>query len=270
MKTKINNLIETLKTSGKVDDLSLYFRRLNNGEWVNINETAKFSPASLMKVPIMIAYFKLSESDPSILDKKLTYDKGDDANLPEYTKPSKSIQKGQSYTVNELIEYMVVYSDNNALNLLVQNADPNSLQEVYTDLGIKIPNPTLEGADCFTVKDYALFIRILFNATYLNKDLSEKALEIMSRSDFKGGIVAGVPSDVPVAHKFGERIFLDPTGILFKSYELHDCGIVYYSQSPYLLCIMTKGSKGKNYSDLEDSIKQISQLVYSEVKNNYQ
>ena len=44
--------------------------------------------------------------------------------------------------------------------------------------------------------------------------------------------------------------------------QLHDCGIVYYSNHPYLLCVMTKD---KTIENLADAIKDISHLVYEEI-----
>ncbi len=41
--------------------------------------------------------------------------------------------------------------------------------------------------------------------------------------------------------------------------EAHDCGIVYYPDSPYLLCVMTRG---KDTGQLESIIGKISQITY--------
>jgi len=116
-----------------------------------------------------------------------------------------------------------------------------------------------------TPKEYSLFFRILRNGTYLTDELSEKALQILSQSDYNEGLEAGVPQGTAVSHKFGEHLLLGANGQ--QTEEFHDCGIIYSSQTPYLLCIMTKG---KNYSDLEETIKKLSSLSYEEVYNNFQ
>lgn len=267
LKDKLNDLLGELERSGKIDEASVYFRRLNGGNLVSINGTARFSPASMLKVVVLMAYFKESETDATVLSRTLTYAGAKDANRAQYWKPSAAIKAGQSYSVNELIEHMIVYSDNNAADLLVENIDPKILNGVYTDLGMRVPDPA-KGLDDFTAKEYASFARVLYDATYLNRELSDKALEIMTRTEFKNGIVAGTPQDVTVAHKFGERITVDPSGRIL-SYELHDCGIVYYPENPYLLCIMTKGTQEKAYAGLEDTIKQIAQATYTEAAHGY-
>jgi len=99
---------------------------------------------------------------------------------------------------------------------------------------------------------------MLYNASYLNKELSEKALQYLSEVDFKQGLVSGVPQGIVVAHKFGEKVF----GSSAEIKQLHDCGIVYYPRHPYLLCVMTRGA---SFEYLDDTIRQISSLVYQEV-----
>ncbi len=51
--------------------IGIYVRNLNNGPWFGINEDEKYSPASLMKVPILITFLKWIESDPNILTRKI-------------------------------------------------------------------------------------------------------------------------------------------------------------------------------------------------------
>jgi len=91
--------------------------------------------------------------------------------------------------------------------------------------------------------------------------MSEKALEYLSQSDYKNGLVAGVSSNIIVAHKFGERGYKQG-----KINQLHDCGIIYYPNEPYLLCIMTDG---RSFEDRELIIRNISQLVYDEFDKNF-
>lgn len=62
------------------------------------------------------------------------------------------------------------------------------------------------------------------------------ALRLLSRVAFRDGLVAGVPSAIPVSHKFGERGFLNEN-------QFHDCGIVYYPLTPYFICVMVSGKK---------------------------
>ncbi|MDP3837065.1 MAG: hypothetical protein Q8Q67_03110 [bacterium] len=67
---KIKESINRNIKDGKITYASVYFRDLNNGPWVGINEDEEFTPASLLKVPLMISYLKIAEAFPSVLDEK--------------------------------------------------------------------------------------------------------------------------------------------------------------------------------------------------------
>lgn len=66
--------------------IGIYVRNLNNGPWFGINENEKYSPASMMKVPILITFLKWIEQDSSVLDKKIFISK-DSTSLNQYFKP---------------------------------------------------------------------------------------------------------------------------------------------------------------------------------------
>lgn len=79
-------------------------------------------------------------------------------------------------------------------------------------------------------------------------------LSLLSQSAFPQGLEAGVPQDLPVAHKFGE--YDDGKG----GKQLNDCGIIYKPHKPYLLCVMTEG---KDLDALAKVISTISNKVYT-------
>jgi len=262
LKSKAQELLEKHKSSGDATQTSLYFRDLNGGRWFGVGENDIYAPASMLKVPTMIAFYKLAETNPKILSAVVTYKGGADENKDESIKPLKAIEPGKSYTIEELIHYMIAYSDNNARLLLHENIDPKYLLEVFTDLGIDIPANS-DQADFMSPKKYSYFYRILYNGTYLSRTMSEKALSLLSTPDFPQGLEAGVPTDTVVAQKFGERQLADPKSNEIYEKELHDCGIIYYPKSPYLLCVMTKGP---DLSRLSSVIADISRLIYAEIQ----
>ncbi len=258
---KLNTFVEDLKKRGDAQDISVMFRDLNNGPTFGINEQKDFIPASLLKVPVMMAYFSWSEEDPSVLDKKILFKeeyKLGDQGL-QLIASRQPLEIGKEYKVIDLIEQSIVYSDNQAVTLLVQNIDQERIDNVFELLGVDLDVIRSERGR-LTVKEYASFFRILFNASYLSRINSNRALEMLSRSEFRDGLVAGVPDNVLVSHKFGE------SGTLQGEHQLHDCGIVYYPKHPYLICIMSSGEKTVG---LERVIEDISQFVFEEIARQY-
>ncbi len=255
LEEKLKNLINRKIKDQEITYASIYFRDLNNGPWIGINEQENFTPASLLKVPLMIAYLKIAETAPQTLQEEILIDNGEGKGLSQNIIPLKTVESGKKYKVADLLNYMIVYSDNRAANALLQHIDPDTLDKIYADLGMKAPG---DGQDenFMSVRDYSSFFRILYNASYLNRDLSEKALQILTNSQFTQGLTAGVPDNIVVAHKFGERV-------LVEGKQLHDCGIIYKKNNPYLLCIMTRGN---DFAKMSTAIKDFSGLVYTEFK----
>jgi beta-lactamase class A len=255
----VEDLIASRIREGMVSHVSVYFRDLNNGPWFGVNETAEYSPASLLKVVIMIASLKQEERAPGFLKERLLYPKdADDQNRYESIRPTAPMVPGSSYRVEELVDRMIQQSDNNALQMLTGRLNPVLVGETYADLGIPTPETTGKLEDFVSVRAYASTFRVLFNASYLSRDHSEQALAIMSGTVFRQGLVAGVPPGTVVAHKFGERAL----GKRQEVKQLHDCGIIYHPVRPYLLCVMTRGS---SFGNLTDAIRDVSRTVYEEV-----
>ncbi len=258
-KTDLNSYILENKNRGNIDSVSMYFRDLQYGPTFGIDEYARFSPASLLKLPLMIAYLELYETDKDILDVKIFFE-GYKSDLNQSIPPKESAKEGIHYSISELINYIMKYSDNNAYYALLaylEKISPNLqiLRDTFFDLGITNPQSTLE--ETITVKSYASIFTQLFNASYFsNKETSELALNYLVDTDFKEGLVAGVPESIQIAHKFGER-FDEKSGLK----QLHDCGIVYYPNNPYLICIMTRG---KDMEKLKKVISEISAMTYKE------
>lgn len=257
-KNKIASYISEEIQKKTISHASVYYRDLNNGPWFGIEENENFSPASLLKLPVMIAYLKQAEVDRTLLQKKLTYKKIP-APIEQSFTPENPLIDGKEYSIEELVNHMIVYSDNNALFLLEKNTDENKINAITRDLGIETATDSTP-EDYMSVKSYASLFRVLYNASYLGKEMSEKALTILGNVAFTKGIVAGLPSAITVAHKFGEREL--ENGVK----QLHDCGIVYYPKHPYLLCVMTRGT---NYENLSLVISNVSRKIYQDIANRY-
>ncbi|WP_333601427.1 serine hydrolase [Flavobacterium sp.] len=252
-KLKVADIIEKYKQVNGVTAASVYLRA--NGEWTVFNENEKYQPGSLFKVPVLITILKMDEEHPGFLNKVIPYtNKVETGKNISYV--SKSIQLGQSYTVKELLTYMIKYSDNAATILLESNMDNKLMQKLFSDIGVEVPN-VYANQYLFTVKDYSLFMRTIFNAGYLTIPNSEFAAELLSECDFKDGIMKGIPANTKIAHKFGE------SGNQNEK-QLHESAVVYLDNGGYLLTVMTKGTDLKKLSDL---IGEISKVVYTDVKN---
>ena len=256
IKQNLTNIIDNYKKIGVINSASVYIKEFNGNGWTGINTEEKFMPGSLMKVPELIAYLKMNEIKPGTLDKVILFDKM--APVDRKTNfNSKSIQLGQKYTVRELLKYMISYSDNNATALLNNNIDLEIFKKVFTDLNLPAPDWSAKTYP-ITAREFSVFMRALYNGTYLNDENSEIATKLLSQCDFKEGMIAGLPANTKVAHKFGE------SGTE-QEQQLCESAIIYLNDNPYAITIMTKG---KDYKQLPQIIKEISNAAYQFMQQN--
>lgn len=253
IQTDISHYIDGVKSSQKADDISVYFRRLDNGAWFAINPNSTFNPASMIKIVYLITYMKMAEKNPLVLNKTIFFDhhfsEGNKQNIVDF-----QLQAGNYYPVRDLLKYMIKHSDNDATILLSQNMDVGIYNKIFKDLNVPIPNPSTEYF--ISVSDFSKFFRILYSASYTTTELSEFAIELLTESTFNQGLRIGIGNNIKMAHKFGERI------IGVKS-QLHEFGIIYYNNTPYLLGVMTSGN---SLTQLSEIIGEISRIALTDYK----
>ena len=256
IKQNITNIIDNYKKIGVINSASIYIKEYNGNGWTGINTEEKFMPGSLMKVPQLITFLKMEEANPGLLNKELLFNQMYYVDKhPKYL--TKSIQLGKKYTIRELLNYMIIHSDNNATSLLFANMDVNIFKKVFTDFGLVEPN--LQSSNYpITSREFSYFMRALYNASYLNNKNSEFATELLGKCNFKNGIVSGIPSSTKIAHKFGE------SGDT-REQQLSESAIIYLNNNPYVITIMTKG---KDYKQLPLIIKEISNATYQFMEQN--
>ena len=258
----LQSAVKQEEASGAVTRMSVYFRDMNYGRWTGVNADDLYIPASLNKVPLYIAYQRQAQTSPAVLTQTYTIPAGVDANSVETFKSQDDLLPGV-YTVQQLLDAMIMHSDNNAANVLNAHVSPAAIADVYSTLSLPAGD---DNAEDMSPRGYMVLFRILYNATYIGRTRAQATLKLLSETDFNGGIVAGVGSTT-VSHKFGERSVYVQDGATgqqtLTKRELHDCGIVYYPGSPYGLCIMTEGA---DFNQMKGAIADVSALVYKDVQ----
>lgn len=255
LKLTLSNYIEHEQLAGNVINASVYVRRLVDDGWMNINPHDVFHPASLLKVPQMIAYLKKAETEPGLLDREYLFEKSYD-DMPKQYYSAKTLQPGHKYSVRDLFRFMIVYSDNNANIELVNRMDMEVFNNTFKALHLTPPDLTNYSYQIGT-RDYSRFLELLYNASYLSIEASEYATELLANAAFKDGIVKKLPKNTGVAHKMGEW----GDG---ETVELHDCGIVYVAGNPYIITVMTRG---KDMEHLSELIGNISLMTYEAMQS---
>ncbi len=90
-------------------------------------------------------------------------------------------------------------------------------------------------------------LQALYDGTWLNRPGSELLLSWLAQATWRKGLVAKLPPDAEVAHKYGIRYLFDPDHPEMvpagaPSLHLGDCGILYHPKRPMMVCVMTEAT----------------------------
>lgn len=252
VKNKLDEMIRAGVERGEISTASVFLKKMDDTRNIKLNSSETYNPGSMMKLPVMVAYFKEAMDNKQLLDKTILYP-GRNTNIPVEEGNISSMIPGNYYTVRNLIEHMIIDSDNDAMGLLVSCISEEKMLKMFNELNVPVPSSNA-GNFQITPEVYSRFLRVLYNATYLDRNYSQLALSILTKSNYTKGLTHSIDKNVKVAHKYG----ISMTG---SSKTLSEAGI-FYTSDPYLFVIMTKGN---DYKKLADFISECSAAVYTNI-----
>ncbi len=253
LRKKIRQISQDFEKTGR--ETSIYIEYLNTGANISINPEKYIFPASLIKVPISMAVMKKVQDGEWKLTNELVLLEGDKDNLSGDQDTLLGQEPvGTRFTIEELLERLIIDSDNTANAILLRNIGEKNLLEVIEALGLdKLIN--VDGS--ISSKEYSRVIRSLYSASYLNRENSNYLLSLLDQSKFDDFISKNF-QNIPFPHKYGEHIDL-------RIYA--DSGIMYVPNRPVSITILVKGDSSIPLEkDLEVSVsflRKISDEIYS-------
>ena len=255
IKKDIEKYISKSKKSWNIHEVSYYVRLLENGSTFWYNENLKFFPASLVKLPFAISLMRYTSFDELQKIIQITKVPEDTFSWDEYPD---LIKYWENYSLYTLLAEMLINSDNTASLNLFEYMSQNKKNQTYKDFWLWIVDFTSNNSLDMSAKNLSSFFRILYNSSYLEREKSEELLGLLSKSTFLSWIQAPIPKEITVANKFWAN------GIDWSDTYIHDCWII-YTNSPYVLCVMTYGN---NKNEQLKIIRDISKMVYDDLKKD--
>lgn len=214
---------------------SIYVKPLGEDSKAIILNSHQMASASLIKIPIMIEAFHqknqghLDFNEPVITKHAYSVEGGSIYNLPD----------GTLLTMGQLLNLMIVQSDNSATNTLIDKLTMKHINAMIRSLGCKETilqrkmmdfEAVKQGRQNYTsITDMANLLEKLYLSQCLDPENDRTMLNIMLKQEDNTVIPAQLPHDLKIAHKTGEL-----TGMYY------DCGIVYGHSQDYILCIMAE------------------------------
>ncbi len=231
------------------ESISIYYENINSGSNISVNKDLRLFPASLSKLVQAILIVNKVEKGQMAFDQRLKA-------LPEdLSSGSGELYKTigeSSLTVEELLQELIVNSDNTAQNIFRHYLDFSDYQDFQNNTGLQ---DLYNEKGFISSKEYTRILRVLYTSNFLKPENSQKILKYMSQSSFKDYLSQGIPDGVVFAHKYGEN----------KDYNIFaDSGIVYVPGKPYMISVIIKGKDSSPETRVwaASLMKEISQRAY--------
>ncbi|CDZ75736.1 beta-lactamase [Peptoniphilus sp. ING2-D1G] len=254
LKLKIENIIR--RTKGKV---CLCFYDLKENKGFGINELQKMRSASTIKLLIMAELMRRVKNKEFSLSDKIAVTKdnftGGDGILKE-------LEYHHEFSLKELVTLMIIVSDNEATNILIDLLGMENINKLGKNLKLKEADlqrkmmdseALAKGYDNYIcAEDLKTILQKIYEGKLINKKSSEIMLDILKRQTQGERLQRYIAEELTIAHKSGDLDNLE-----------HECAIIFLEDMDYIIVVMTDDMN----SNLEgrEIIGKISKTIYDEL-----
>jgi len=184
---------------------------LDGGDAFDVAGDLVFPQASSIKIPILLELFRRAEADPGLLRKRV--EMNDDVRTAGSGVLQLLSDGGSTLALEDYAVYMIVYSDNTATNVLIDELGMDAINALSASLGatstklqrkmIREEDSARGNENLSTPRDAALIMeRIATCDLPMGEAACARVREILEI--YKGGPVrAPVPRSIPIAFKPG-------------------------------------------------------------------
>lgn len=231
----------------------IYFVDLDNGNYLSLNGEKTFATASIIKLPILIAFFQDVEAGKIKLDETLVMGRDVIVGGSGYMQ---DLPPGSKFSARQTVNNMITTSDNTATNMIIKRMGGiDVLNQRFRSWGLQrtvMRNwlPDLKGTNTTTAKELVQLMALLEQGKLLQGTKPE-AMDILRRVKNRKLLPVGLGSGATIAHKTGDIGFL-----------LGDAGIVQMPTGKrYLVAVLVESA----YDDpaARDYIQDVSRIVYN-------
>jgi len=235
--------------SQQVGTYGYHVIELDDGRSFGARDDTYYTAASTVKVAIFAYLHNQIESGKISPDTVWAYTGTD------YETGTGSLQNdavGTRYKVSFLAERMIVVSDNVATNILMRNLGRTNIQNYLNKNALTEVNVVDNDV---TPRGMAKLLRLIHQGKLISSTNKDLLFEYMKDSITPTRLVAGVPTNVEVAHKIGSW-----------SEAMSDIGVVFGPERDYAIAVFSEGVAWGEETDAV--IAKISKMVY-EFENSF-
>ncbi len=253
LKDRLGSIRKTYPSLGT----GLLFVDLETGEYVDFNGDKVYPAASIIKLPILIAF--LQDVDAGKISLNETWTMTDDV-IVGGSGEFQDLPVNTRLKAQNVINQMITISDNTATNMVIKRMGGlNYVNQRFAQLGLSNTRlrqwlPDLGGTNTTTLKELAQTLAMLDRQSILSPTSQANAFDILRRVKNRKLLAAGLGKGATIAHKTG-----------YIGTMLGDAGIIEMPNGKrYIGAVIVE-------SDREDSawdfVPEVSQTVYSYFNN---
>lgn len=233
----------------------VFFVDLDTSAYLDLNAASTFAAASMIKFPILVAFFQDVDAGKIRLDEMLTLKQeliGGGSGSMQYKPPR------TKFTALETATKMITISDNTATNMLIARlGGAAALNQRFQSWGlttteIRNPLPDLSGTNTTTPKDLGQLMALVNQGDVMSLRSRDRLLDIMRGTKTNTLLPRGLGQGATIAHKTGD------IGTLVGDVGLVDMP----SGKRYVAVVMVRRPHNDNRA--QELIRQISRAAYEQ------
>lgn len=251
--TAVKQQIQALAAAQPGLTPGLFLMNLDTGAHLNLAGAEAFPAASMIKVPVLIAFFQDVDAGKLSLDEELVMRPdliASESGEMQYQDP------GTKFSALETATLMIVISDNTATNMLIDRLGGiEQLNQRFRSWGltqtvIRNPLPDLEGTNTTSPQELAMLMARVSKGELVTLRSRDRMLDIMGQTVTDTLLPQGLGAEATIAHKTGD------IGSLVGDVGLIDMP----NGQRYVAAAMVK--RPHNDPRAQELIRKISRLTY--------
>ena len=253
-KKKIEKIISQVE-----GNVCINFYDLNKNNGFSVNGDKKVLSASMIKLLILAELMK------KIFENKFSL--SDTVMMANFMKIGgdgvlKELNTGHHFTLKELATLMIIVSDNQATNILIDFLGMENINQLGKELRLKKTflgrkmmdiEARKNGYDNYTcADDISSLLKLIYQEKLINEEASQLMLDILLRQQQGERLQRYLPSDIKIAHKCGDLDNLE-----------NDGGIIWINDRAYILVVLTSAMPNL---ECRETIGKISKYIYDKME----
>jgi beta-lactamase class A len=264
-------------------EMGIYAKNLGTGETIAVNADQRFPTASLIKVAVMAEVFRQIDAGKLRHDTTVTLKESDKAG--DETVPLNMMHAGVELTVDDLLRFMIAYSDNTATNLLVGlvgTANVDVLLDSYGLTKTRLYRPTFRdghadvlpeeekefGLGSTTPREAARLMELIADGKVVSRAAGDAMIGLLATQQDRAMIPRSLPfgsEGILVANKTGWDKEKRAEAKGFKGDVRCDAAYVKTPKARYVIAICARRIKDKSAGADNEALRlgaELSRIVY--------